>query len=324
MTDLVILGESMVEFSQIDPGLFQQSYAGDVHSVAVYFKRLAGSKSRSRLMTAVGHDGASNGLITALEQEDVDTSLVFRHPSRQLGLYMVNNDASGERSFSYWRSDSAAREVMPLFREATQVVGDGGYQPCGLAPRPDMFFFSGISLAVLNPETRPAFWDFLEAQHNAGTRIVFDPNYRPKLWRSTKETRAEYARAFEYAHLALPGIEDLQVLYGVNDFTDACDFLERFDIEELVIKDGPNGVCYRGPREHFVEPITPVERVVDTTAAGDSFNGAYLAYRSQGLSPKAAIARAAKISALVIQHKGALIQPDIFQQALIKLEPVEQ
>ncbi|WP_066965780.1 sugar kinase [Microbulbifer sp. Q7] len=316
MTDLVILGESMVEFSQRAPGLFHQSFAGDVHSVAVYFKRLASAGDRVRLMTAVGHDAASLGLVSALEQESIDTSLVFRHPTRQLGLYMVNTDSQGERSFSYWRSDSAAREVMPLFREATQVAGDGGYLPCGIAPCPDLFFFSGISLAVLSPGTRPAFWELLEQLHGAGTRIVFDPNYRPKLWNSAKETRTEYARAFEYAHLALPGIEDLEVLYGVKDFRGACDFLNGFDIEELVIKDGPNGVCYRGPREHFEEPVAQVERVVDTTAAGDSFNGSYLAYRSQGLSPRDAIARAAKVAALVIQHKGALVDSEVFSSSL--------
>ena len=314
----------MVELSLREPGLFQQSFAGDVHSAAVYFKRLAGSEDRVRLMTAVGHDEASNGLIAALKQENIDTSLVLRHPSRQLGLYMVNNDADGERSFSYWRSESAAREVMPLFREATQVAGDGGYQPSGLAPCPDLLFFSGISLAVLTPETRPSFWEFVEQLQSAGTRIVFDPNYRPKLWRSAKETRSEYARAFEYAHLTLPGIEDLGKLYGVNSFDTACDFLDGFDIEELVIKDGPNGVFYRGPVERFLEPITPVQQVVDTTAAGDSFNGAYLAFRSQGLGPREAIARAAKVSALVIQHKGALVEISTFHDSLESDAPARQ
>lgn len=314
----------MVEFSELKSGLFQQSYAGDVHSVAVYFKRLAGANDNVRLMTAVGHDAASQGLVSALERESIDTSLVFRHPSRQLGLYMVNTDARGERSFSYWRSDSAAREVMPLFREATQVAGDGGYLPGGIAPRPDLFFFSGISLAVLTPDSRPAFWELLQQLHGAGTHIVFDPNYRPKLWSSLKETRAEYARAFEYTHLALPGVEDLEMLYGVKDFDGACDFLKRFDIEELVIKDGPNGVCYRGPTERFVEPITPVEQVIDTTAAGDSFNGAYLAYRGKGLSPRDAIARAARVSAMVIQHKGALVPTQVFKSSLAISESIEQ
>ncbi|MBY6212024.1 sugar kinase [Microbulbifer agarilyticus] len=316
MTDLVILGESMVEFSQVEPGLYQQSFAGDVHSVAVYYKRLAQADDRVRLMTAVGFDSASNGLIDALEREHIDTSLVFRHPDRQLGLYMVNTDNAGERSFSYWRNSSAAREVMPLFREATQVAGDGGYSPAGLAPRPDMFFFSGISLAVLTPESRTFFWELLEKLQDSGTKIVFDPNYRPKLWQSAKETRDQYALAFTYADLALPGIEDLEALYGVKDFSGACDLLEPFSIAELVIKDGPNGVYYRGSKERFLEPITAVDKVVDTTAAGDSFNGSYLAFRCRGTSPRQAIAQAAKISAVVIQHRGALVDqshfPDTF------------
>ncbi|WP_078083456.1 sugar kinase [Microbulbifer mangrovi] len=316
MTDLVILGESMVELSQQEPGLFRQSFAGDVHSVAVYFKRLASQADRVRLMTAVGHDSASEGLIKALEEEQIDTSLVFRHPSRQLGLYSVTTDKNGERSFSYWRSESAAREVMLLFREGTQSACDGAYSPCGLAPRPDMLFFTGISLAVLTPETRPAFWELVSDLRDHGTRIIFDPNYRPKLWPSPDHTRAEYARAFASAHLTLPGIEDLAALYGVKDFTAACDLLTQFDIEELVIKDGPNGVYYRGPEERFLEPISPIERVVDTTAAGDSFNGSYLAFRSGGLSPRDAIARAAKVAGVVIQHRGALVEKERFAALL--------
>ncbi|HEY8567696.1 sugar kinase [Microbulbifer sp.] len=316
MTDLVILGESMVELSQVEPGLFRQSFAGDVHSVAVYFKRLSSRADKVRLMTAVGHESTSDGLIRALEEEQVDTSLIFRHPTRQLGLYSVTTDANGERSFNYWRSQSAAREVIPLFRDATQVACDGGYSPCGLAPRPDTFFFSGISLAVLSPETRPAFWELVANLYNSGTRIVFDPNYRPKLWESQDQTRTEYAHAFEYAHLTLPGIEDLTTLYGVSDFSSACDLLNQFDIEEMVIKDGPNGVYYRGPGEQFLVPISPVKDVVDTTAAGDSFNGSYLAFRSHGLSPRDAITRAAKVAGIVIQHRGALVEKTRFAEIL--------
>ncbi|MCX2780456.1 sugar kinase [Microbulbifer thermotolerans] len=316
MTDLVILGESMLELSQVEPGLYRQSFAGDVHSVAVYFKRLADAEDRVRLLTAVGNDSASDQMIAALLEEDIDTSLVFRHPNRQLGLYIVSNDACGERNFSYWRSNSAAREIMSLLRDATLLAGDSGLLPSKLVPCPDLFFFSGISLAVLTPDTRPAFWDLLLQLRDAGARIVFDPNYRPKLWASRKDTRTEYALAFEYSHLVLPGIEDLEALYGVQDFCGACEFLEQFDIEELVIKDGPNGVYYRGPEESFLEPITPVEQVVDTTAAGDSFNGSYLAFRSQGASPREAIARAATISALVIQHKGALVDKSIFKNLI--------
>jgi 2-dehydro-3-deoxygluconokinase len=48
---------------------------------------------------------------------------------------------------------------------------------------------------------------------------------------------------------------------------------------------------------------------VDTTGAGDSFNGTYLAARLTGESPEAAARRAHAVAGKVIRHYGALVDP---------------
>jgi 2-dehydro-3-deoxygluconokinase len=54
-------------------------------------------------------------------------------------------------------------------------------------------------------------------------------------------------------------------------------------------------------------PAHLTEDVVDTTSAGDSFNGGYLAALAEGKDPGEAAAFAARVAAAVIGHPGALI-----------------
>jgi 2-dehydro-3-deoxygluconokinase len=76
----------------------------------------------------------------------------------------------------------------------------------------------------------------------------------------------------------------------------------------VVVKDGEKGVtlAFEGTDISHV-PATPVERVVDTTSAGDSFNGAFLSRLVTGDTPSEAAAFAARIAAGVIGHHGALV-----------------
>ncbi|MEI5617568.1 hypothetical protein WB403_51640, partial [Streptomyces brasiliscabiei] len=60
----------------------------------------------------------------------------------------------------------------------------------------DMFFFSGISLAVLEQDARELFWQKVTQLKQAGVKIVFDPNYRARLWHSIDETKQQYDSAF--------------------------------------------------------------------------------------------------------------------------------
>lgn len=309
MKKIIIIGESMLELSPADNQVWQQSFAGDVHSLAVYLRRCAPSDLHVSFMSAVGQDNFSNHLITMLQDEDIDTSLTYKHPSKNLGLYMIHNSPTGERSFQYWRNDSAAKQVMHLhhaqFSSAT-------------FPAPDQVFFSGISLAILEKDSRTLFWGFIHRLKQQGTQVIFDPNYRAKLWDSIEDCKAQYELAFHASNLVLPSLEDFTNLYQLDSAIAVSKFLSAYDIDEIIIKDGPAPIIYHSSQEQLEVAIEPVTQVIDTTAAGDSFNGSYLAARARGLNPENAIRFAAKISALVIQHKGAILNKELFMQHLSK------
>lgn len=302
---LVLFGECMIELAQNNSSL-KQGFAGDVFNAAVYLKRWFNDID-VKLFTALGTDEFSQAMKGNFNSEGLQNDLVLSSPDKIPGLYAIKTDEQGERSFTYWRSDSAARYIMELV------------QPDHVEElkKADMFFFSGISLAVLTPETREAFWQLVWQLKNSGVKIVFDPNYRARLWSSLEETKLQYELALQASNVVMPGIEDFEQIYGHRSFAEVKTFCLPFQIDELVIKDGPNGVFVESGQEKYLIEIDKVNHVVDTTSAGDSFNGAYLGARLSGMGIKQAVQLAAKTAGFVIQHPGAIVEKNTFQQFVL-------
>lgn len=298
----------MVELKQTSTGTsvpvtMQQAFAGDVFNAAVYMHRCF-KQVEVQLFSALGHDEYSQNMIRYFAQQGIGTDYILTSPDKIPGLYSIQTDETGERSFTYWRNDAAARYTMDLITD--EIVEQ--------LKQFDMFVFSGISLAVIKPELRQSFWQLIETLKAAGVEIVFDPNYRQRLWQSVEETQSQYQLALQHSDIVLPGIEDFDVLYGLNTFEQVVEFCQGHNIKELVIKDGPNGVLVVSQgRSQFIE-ITPVSQVVDTTSAGDSFNGVYLGARLNGESIDQAASKAACVAGFVIQHSGAIVPSSTFEQ----------
>jgi len=305
MKKIFLFGECMIELMTTSQGkssnILKQSFAGDVFNTAVYLKRTF-AELEVNLVTAVGKDNFSSDMIQYFKNENIGTNLVFQSDSKIPGLYSIQLDDEGERSFTYWRSDSAARQVMQhIDDDAISALSQG-----------DMFFFSGISLAVIEPSARNSFWAMLEKLKSAGVSIVFDPNYRARMWANQAQAKEQFEQAFSYADTLLPGVDDFEQLYSITSSEDVYDFCKQYQFDELVIKNGEAGIyCYADEQAyHF--PITPVENVVDTTSAGDSFNGVYLGARVEGHNISSAISLASKAAGFVIQHYGAIVDSEVF------------
>ncbi len=300
MKSIILMGECMVELRREGHDEIVQSFAGDVYNAGVYLKR-CNPEIQVQLATQIGTDTLSEQMLTVFTDEGIIDDLVLQTPHRLPGLYWVNTDSEGERSFLYWRENAAARWQVEHYNDEyiTQLK------------QVDIFFFSGISLAILQPEHRQRFWEVLRELKAAGVTIAFDPNYRPKLWASVADTKTQYDMAFSLCDIALPGVEDFAMLYDLTDFAAVEAFLAPYNIAEQVIKDGPNGVVVLLDAKRTFIPITAVKNVIDTTSAGDSFNGVYLGSRMNGESIDVAVAKAAKMAGKVIQYPGAIIPKSI-------------
>jgi 2-dehydro-3-deoxygluconokinase len=301
MQKIVLMGECMLELRQAKDGLMNQSFAGDTFNTAVYMKRTFAEQNVS-FMTAVGQDTISQQMASACTKENLDNTHVFAKSDRNPGIYLVQTDDEGERSFLYWRDSSAAKQIMQYVDEPAIA------ELC----KANLFFFSGISIAILPAQDRARFWAMLERLKEAGVTIGFDPNYRPRLWDSAEEAKAEFAKAYAASDVMLPGVDDFKPLYNIETLDDILAFCQPFNIKELVLKNGPESVYCQLDGELTHVPITPASNVVDTTSAGDSFNGVYLGARLAGHDVTASVQLAASAAGLVIQHPGAIAPAEVF------------
>lgn len=296
MAQHIIVGECMVEMSSRGQQLYYQTFAGDTYNTAVYFQRCNASQ-KVKYLTAIGSDAISQALIEQMDYEGLDTQLMLRHPSKTLGLYMINTDDKGERSFAYWRSDSAARHMLNLLDKTTLV-------------EPKSLFLSGISLAILCDNDKHQLLELAQHLKQQGCCIIFDPNYRPQLWLNAEHARLWTDKAYALADIAFPGCDDHRTLYGHENINEVQQHVAALGVQEMIIKNGEHGIQIFSRGQHSIVPAHKVSQVVDTTAAGDAFNGGYLAARFAGQNEQTAAGFAAKIAAYVIGHRGAIVNKD--------------
>ena len=301
------LGECMVELREQAPGLLAQGFAGDTYNTAVYLRRLVPADAMQiDCATAVGGDMFAPAMLQAWQREGIGSALLRQVPERSTGLYAIRTQAQGERHFSYWRENSAARayfegESSPLEQQADHI---------------DVLYLSGISLAIMGPDMPPRLEALIAKMRSRGARIVFDNNYRARLWASAEAARAAFARLYELADIALVTLDDEMALHGTSATVARAQAL-ALPCAEVAIKRGAAPTLVRVLGEPTIEvAVEPVAQAVDTTAAGDSFAAGYLSQRLRGASVEAAARLGNRLAATVIQHPGAIIPREAMAWAL--------
>ena len=298
----IFLGECMVELSTLDGGLMQKSFAGDVFNSAVYMKRLIKEECDVSVLTAIGNDQVSKEMESFFIRQNLSVDTVFKSSQGTVGLYIISTDQAGERSFSYWRDNSVARKMMYILKNTNVNLNDFNA---------DMIFFTGISLAILDVESRKNLLGQISTARKNGTKIAFDPNYRPQLWEN-KETAAEWIKlAYQSSDIIFPSLAEEEVLYKTTSIENCLSRLEDYGIGEIVLKAGQCGMYVQHAEMLIKREFVSADKVVDTTAAGDSFDGSYLAMRMSGENVEASLAKAAKVAAKVVSFPGAIIPEDL-------------
>lgn len=289
--DILGLGEPMVEFSQL-PGSeetrsYLQGFGGDTSNAIIAAARQG---ARCGFVTAVGHDPFGEALLQLWAREGVDHSGVKRDLAASTGIYFITHGPEGH-TFTYSRAGSAASRLGPEDL------------PAELLRQTSYLHVSGISQAI-SARACDGVFRAMEIVRNAGGKVAYDTNLRLKLWPEAR-ARAVIHEALRSSDIALPGMEDAEVLTGLQDPHAIADLYLSFGVELVALKLGAAGVLIATPQLRQEVPAFAVQPV-DASGAGDCFDGAFLARLASGADCLAAARYANAAAALSTTGYGAV------------------
>ncbi|MEZ9660045.1 MULTISPECIES: sugar kinase [unclassified Vibrio] len=327
MKHIAIIGECMIELNGKPFGSMHQTFGGDTLNAAVYLSRgceanLNQDEIKVSYVTALGADPISKGMLERWQQEGVSTDLVLQDSQRTPGLYLIQLDDAGERTFLYWRNQSAARYLLqhPDFNQIKQALRNV-----------DMVFLSGITLAILPEQDRIELLNILVALKAQGVEIAFDSNFRPALWPQDENqtVKNSYQAMYTLTDLALVTFDDEQLIWGDSSPEQTIERLTTLGVKRCIVKLGADGCLIQdatiqsnihpdsgAASAPLAVPTLPVDHVVDTTSAGDSFNGGFLSAYLAGEDLTKSCQRGNTMAGVVIQHRGAIIAKELTQAAI--------
>lgn len=298
---IACIGEAMIELSPDETG--RQAgigYAGDALNTAIYLKRNLAPEHQVYFNTCLGHDKFSSAMIDYIAAEDIDCRFIGKHESRLPGIYAISKDETGDRVFSYWRENSAAR---------TLFSNDQGGVDFSSLEGMDVVYLSAITLAILPIDVVLALMEWIENAKKDGIKFAFDSNYRPRLWPDKKTAQDVVARAWALSDIALPSIDDEMDLFEDENEDVALRRLSSYGAPLMAVKRGSDGpvAILHGQLQISDVVFKGAAKVVDTTAAGDSFNGGFLAAALVQGSTDQALLAGHNMAVNVIAHQGAII-----------------
>ncbi len=308
---VVAVGECMLELSQGLAGgeSWRLRYGGDSLNTATYLARMG---EKVAYLTALGSDNYSATMRNGWKAEGIDTSLVLTHADRLPGLYLIETDDRGERRFHYWRERSAARALFEC---------DGVAAALDAAGHAELLYLSGITLSLFEDVGRRRLISLCDTVRSRGGQVAFDPNYRPRGWNSPEAARAAIASIAPLVSIALPTFEDEALLHGDTAPETSIARWKSFGVPEIALKRGPDGAIVIHNGESSFVPTTANPAPRDTTGAGDSFNGAYLAARRAGADPARAAAIGNRLAGVVLGQPGAIIPKAVMPLNLTGMLP---
>lgn len=286
---LCAIGEPMIELAPVEGGLYRRGFAGDTFNTAWHMAQVLGRRARVGMVTQLGRDGLSDAFAAEMASDGLDISGVFRDDHRRMGLYLIELDGV-ERSFHYWRENSAARHLADD-PQALDAALHGA----------SLIHLSGITLAILAPEARATLFAALAKARAQGAKVSFDPNIRARLWTSRNVLRQTLTAILQLVDIALPSFDDEAAHFGDASPLATLARFQAAGVAEVVVKNGAGAVTH--PAGQVETPA--VRDVRDTTGAGDAFNAGYLAARVLGQPVEEAIRAGQALSAVVLRHPGA-------------------
>lgn len=305
---ITALGEPLLELQAADDGGVRMAFGGDVANSMICLSRILGAGARQiSLITALGDSSYSAWLRERLTREGI--RVVEPSIEGEPGIYGLPLDPTGSPGFSYWRAQSAARTFLQSadLGRFEDLLGDA-----------QLLLVTGITLALCSNASFEHLCRWVD--RHRGCRVVFDCNFRKRLWNGEAEARQRIGAFERLSSVIATGGEDEKTLWGATDTGQIIERLSHLPAEYL-IRGGAEG-CWvgSGPSWQHV-PTEPVKVIGDTAGAGDAHLASYMAARISGCSTAEAAAYANKGAAVIVKQRGSVPKEDASFPALPQRSP---
>ncbi len=301
--DVIALGELLIDFTssgisaQGNP-LFEANPGGAPCNVLAMLNKLG---HKTAFIGKVGEDIFGTRLKKTLEEIDIDTSNLMMDKDVRTTLAFVQNDASGDRSFSFYRNPGAdmmlrAEEVNEEMIKASKIFHFG-------------------TLSMTHDTVREATKKALDAAKANGLTISFDPNLRESLWDSLDNAKKQVEYGLGFCDVLKISDNEIQWFTGKEDYDKGIQILkDTYHIPLILLSMGKDGSrAYYGDKVVEV-PAFVREDTVETTGAGDTFFGSCLHFvLEKGLEDlqeadlKEMLTFANAAASIITTKKGALM-----------------
>jgi fructokinase len=268
---IVTLGEVVSDIyrdeSESDVELpFTARPGGAPANVAVAAARLG---SEAAFIGSVGKDLFGDFILRALEAEDVDTSAVRRCESpTRTSLAFVEVTADGDRSFTFYRSDPAADELLSAEDVSREILSGASFVNFG-------------SIPLIKEPSRSAIHRAADLAEELDVPLAFDVNFREHLWKSPEDAREAADPLLDRSRVIKMGDDELSPMLGTEDPQEAVEMLLGRGATLALISLGPDGAVYATREFSGHVPAFEVDEILDATGAGDAFLAAALTHLSE-------------------------------------------
>ncbi len=240
---------------------------------------LAKAGASTYIAGAVGKDGGF--LLDMLRSAGVDTSNVEVLPDIRTGNAIIQNDKEGDNCILLYGGANQA-----ITREQIDEV---------------LSKFQEGEFLILQNEINELPY-LVEKAHERGMRIVLNPSPMDEKIFALPLELIDYFLLNETEAAELLKHDGHSETDDMDALADAL--AKRFPKASIVLTIGSDGAIFTNGTKKFRQPSFPV-KAVDTTAAGDTFSGYFIARILEGSSEEQAMEMAARAASIAVTRRGA-------------------
>ena len=274
--DLVTFGESMVVFNpQSNRPLryvntFEKTVGGAESNVATALAKLNHTVG---WFSKLSNDEFGRYLISTIRGEGVDTSRVILDENNSTGIIFKEYYQRSNPNVYYYRKNSAASTISPDDIDEEYIKSAKILHLTGITP-------------ALSESAREAVYKAIEIAKANDVLISFDPNVRLKLW-TVDEAKKVLIDIANKADIIMPGLDEAELLLGITDKDEVCDYFLNKNAKIVAVKLGADGCYIKTKDQSYLAPGYDVsDMIVDTVGAGDGFAAGFLCGYLDNLSLK--------------------------------------